>query len=349
MIAFGSALPAVEPGLDPPDRAPVGFLGPSFLVQERRELGIELAPEPLLVVGRRRDHRVGGLERARRPRGTELQSVRGHVAEREPVVIHRHPSGAAEVPAGQPRGEPCAGRRDPLGLELLDHEGLAERREGDDVAPAPDRLGQLVRPRGKQQEDGIGGRLLQDLQQRVGGRRRQPVGLADQEDLPARLRRGQVGGMPHLIADRIHVDVPSLRFDHELVRMLIAEREPAVTALPASAVRTQEGSGEGPSGERLPGAFGAGEDIGVVRAFGRTAEERHGGVLAGHLFQNDRHLTKTNDGRGREDHRGISSTGGGHPARGPRARAPRGPNRTPSPDRGWRPPPRTVPDVPPRS
>src|SRR5204862_275089 len=76
-----------------------------------------------------------------------------------------------------------------LGLELLDHEGLAQRREGHDVAPAPDRLGQLVRPCGEQQEDGVGGRLLQDLQQGIGGRRRQPVGLAEQEDLPARLRR----------------------------------------------------------------------------------------------------------------------------------------------------------------
>ena len=39
--------------------------------------------------------------------------------------------------------------------------------------------------------------------------------------------------------------------------------------------------------------------------FGGATEERHGGVLPGHLIENRLHLTKTNDGRGRADLRGI--------------------------------------------
>jgi hypothetical protein len=42
-----------------------------------------------------------------------------------------------------------------------------------------------------------------------------------------------------------------------------------------------------------------------MRPFGRAAEERHRGVLSGHLLEDRLHVTKTNDGRGRSDHRRI--------------------------------------------
>jgi hypothetical protein len=36
-----------------------------------------------------------------------------------------------------------------------------------------------------------------------------------------------------------------------------------------------------------------------MRAFGRAAEERHRGVLSGHLLEDRLHVVKTSDGRGR--------------------------------------------------
>ena len=91
------------------DRAPVRLLGPPLLVEERRELGVELAPRaPSCGRPPPRAPR-GGRQRPGRPRGADVQRARRHVAEREPVVVDRHPPRAAEVAAGQARGEHAPG------------------------------------------------------------------------------------------------------------------------------------------------------------------------------------------------------------------------------------------------
>ena len=121
--------------------------------------------------------------------------------------------------------------------------------------------------------------------------------------------------MPHLVADGVDVDVAPLQAeDHEFVRMLIAERETAIATLAAPTVHAKERGGEGPGGERLPGALGSGEHVGVMGSFGRAAEERHRGVLSGHLLEDHLHVIKTNDGRGRTNR-----------MRGSRGRLPRAP------------------------
>src|SRR5207249_10532684 len=132
-----------------------------------------------------------------------------------------------------------------------------------------------------------------------------------------------------------HADVAPLRLAQELVRVLVAKREPAAAALATSAVPTQERGGERASGERLAGPLGPGEDVRMMWTFRRAAEERHGGVLPGHLIEDRLHVTKTSEGRGRGDRPGITVRGDGRLAREPRDPARRGPNRTRSQDRGW--------------
>ena len=141
--------------------------------------------------------------------------------------------------------------------------------------------GQLVRPRRQQEEDRVGRRLLQDLQQRVGGGRRQSVGFAHHEDLAARFRRGPIGGLPDLVADRVDVDVAPLRLDHELVRVLIAKRERQSRHSPHPPFVHSSEATKARAAIDFPRALGPGEDVGVVRTFGRAAQERHRDVLPG--------------------------------------------------------------------
>ena len=89
-VALGAALAPVMSGLDPPDRAPVGLLGRSALVEERRELGLELGLQTLLVAGGGLQHDVGSLERAGRALGRPVERRPRRLAEREPVRRGRH-------------------------------------------------------------------------------------------------------------------------------------------------------------------------------------------------------------------------------------------------------------------
>ena len=120
---------------------------------------------------------------------------------------------------------------------------------------------------------------------RVGRGRREPVGLADHEDLAAGLGRRARGRRPDLLADRVDVDVAALGLDQELVGVLILEREPAVAALAAAAVPAQQRRGERASGQRLAAALGPGEHVGVMWPLGRALQERHRGVLPGHPLE----------------------------------------------------------------
>jgi hypothetical protein len=81
------------------------------------------------------------------------------------------------------------------------------------VAPAHDRLRELVGPGRGQEDHRVGRGFLEDLQEHVGRGRVQPVGLADQEHLPAGLDRGAMGGVPHALPHRVDVDVAPLGLD----------------------------------------------------------------------------------------------------------------------------------------
>ena len=149
-------------------------------------------------------------------------------------------------------------------------------------------LGQLVRARREQQDHRVGRWLLEHLEEHVGCRGVEPVGLADHEDLAARLGRGAERGMPDLRANRIDVDIAALGLDDELVRVLVIEGEPAVAALAAAPALAEQCRRERPSGEALAPALGTGEQVGVMRARGGLPEERHRLVLPGDAFEDAR-------------------------------------------------------------
>ena len=157
------------------------------------------------------------------------------------------------------------------------------------MTPRQHGLGELVRPSRHQQEHGVGRRVLEDLQQRVGGRRREPIGLADDEDLPSRLGGRPVRGVPNLVANRVDVDIPALWLDDELVRVAVVGRKTAVPAMPTSPVVAEEGGDERPRGQGLPRSLGPRQDVGVVRAHRGALKERDRSLLGGNVLEHGAH------------------------------------------------------------
>ena len=103
----------MEADLDPLDRAAVRVLGTAPLVQERSERRLELGLESFLVLGGRREHDVGRLERAGRTLGGERDRALRGLSEPQAVDGGGQPARAAQVPAGEPRRQPGAGLVDP--------------------------------------------------------------------------------------------------------------------------------------------------------------------------------------------------------------------------------------------
>ena len=174
--------------------AAVRVLGLALLVEERRQLLVELGRESLAVVGGRGRHELG------RPQGARRALVGGGERLASRPSRNASPSGAVAIRRARPRLPPLSRAASaarisstPFGAQLRDHERLRQRREGHHVAAARDRVGQLVGARRRQDEHRVGRRLLEHLQQGVGGRGREPVGLADQEDLAAGLGGGPGG------------------------------------------------------------------------------------------------------------------------------------------------------------
>ena len=153
------------------------------------------------------------------------------------------------------------------------------------MAPRHHGLGQLVRPRGEQQEHRVGRRFLEDLQQDVGGRRVQPVGLPDHEHLPAGLGRRAERRVPDLLAHGLDVDVPALGLHDELVGVLVGEGQRAGPALAAAAVRAEQRRGERPRHLLLAAALGAGQQVRVVRPGQGLHQEPDGRLLPGDLAE----------------------------------------------------------------
>jgi hypothetical protein len=77
------------------------------------------------------------------------------------------------------------------------------------------------------------------------------------------------------------VDVAPFRLDDDLVRVLVGEREAAIATVAAAADVTQERRRERAGAERLPSALGTGEQVRMVRTFGRPAEEGDRPLLSG--------------------------------------------------------------------
>ena len=214
------------------------------------------------------------------PRG----HLEGHVPELQPVVASSQSSRPAQVPSCQPAHQSGPRLGDSLPDQRCDDKLLREWREGDLLGPRPDRLRQLVRPSRQQDEHRVQRRLFQHLQQDVRGFHPESIGLEDHHDLPARLRRRQVraGGEPpgrvRVLGVLAHQDVRASRLEHQHFRMALTEGQAAGPALAATAIRAEQGGGERPHAQALPGALWSGEQIGV-RRLGDGAGQEGGGVL----------------------------------------------------------------------
>ena len=95
--------------------------------------------------------------------------------------------------------------------------------------------------------------------------------------------------MPHLPADRVHVDVASLRLHHEHTGMALGQSQRARAALAASQVRAEERGGERARRELLAAPFRPGQEVRVVWARRGLAQEGHRLVLPRDPLQHRTH------------------------------------------------------------
>ncbi len=212
----------------------IGGLFLALLVQERREIALlVLVEQDLVALGGLQDH-LGRGEPSRGALGGELDRFARRVAEAETVL--GRPRAAGHGPccrrSAARRAPPSTGSTPSVESDSMTN-ASDKALKATDVTARHHGLGQLVRTGRHQQEHRIGGRLLQHLQQGVGGSGRQTVRLSDHEHLAARLGSGARGRLPDLLADRVHVDVAALGFDDELVGMLVLQGKPAIATLPA--------------------------------------------------------------------------------------------------------------------
>ena len=136
---------------------------------------------------------------------------------------------------------------------------LGEAREGNELAPRPDRVGQWAEVVGDEDDDGVRRRLLEVLEQRVGGVLVHRLGAVHEVDAAVGLERPHVQVAAEL-ADVIDADLVPDRLDEVDVWMR--------AALDA-AVITDQLAGERDGGRALADARGAVEEVRVRGPFVR--------------------------------------------------------------------------------
>jgi hypothetical protein len=181
------------PLLQPPHGGPVLVEGPTGVgVDERLQVVGQAEGQPLPVLGGLGQQPFRGVEGAGVSPPSVRQGLQGRISEPETLRIDGDPPGPAQVPPRDPGGHPGSPLVDALPRQGLHHERLRQGMEGHRLAPGPDGLRDLVRPGRGQEDDGVGRRLFQRLEQDVRGLLGHPVGLIQPEHLPSRLGRGQV-------------------------------------------------------------------------------------------------------------------------------------------------------------
>jgi hypothetical protein len=249
-------------------------------------LAVPLLREPLGVLGRRVDQLLRGLQGA-----ADLLDPQRQLQYGGPALaggrVGGQPAGPVDVALGG------AGRRGgDLRLDALpayEHvgDGLDRGRTQIQVAAAGADGGQdVLDGGGAQQPHRAGGRLLDGLQDSVGRFLVQPLGVLDEDDLPAAVRRGGEGladGVPHVVGEDLGADGG----DRGDVRVGADKGGVAAVAETAAGDATEgpvgadalERGGEGPR-RLLPSRAGrAGEQPGVghLRRLGRRGVARGGG------------------------------------------------------------------------
>ena len=142
----------------------------------------------------------------------------------------------------------------------------ADAAEVEALAARVDRLGNLVRVRGREDEDDVAGRLLERLEQRVERRSREHVDLVDDVDLVAPAGGREAHAADDLLADVVHARA---RCGVELVDVGVAPLGDldAVLAravgLAGGALLAVERLGEQARGRGLAGAARTGEQVRV--------------------------------------------------------------------------------------
>ncbi len=197
--------------------------------------------------------------------------------------------------------------------------------------PRADRRDDLVRLGRREDEPHVRRGLLDDLQQGVGGRRAQLMGLVDDVDLePA--RGGGIGGLLAQIPGVVDQPVGRSVHLHDVDRPRTVRRQLHAAATGAArlgrgSLLAVERSGHDPGGGRLPTAPRTGEQVGVVDpARFEGARQRLGHVLlADHLSQRARpvgpverqcHVAHPNGAR-RQHPQAVGATPGDNRGRDP--------------------------------
>ena len=141
---------------------------------------------------------------------------------------------------------------------------LGESPERDELAARADRLRQRPEPLRDEDDDGVRRRLLEILQQRVGGVLVERVGAEDEVDAPVGLERSHVEVAPQL-ADVVDADLLPERLEDVEVGMAAA-RDARLVA--------EQLAGEPQRELPLPDARRAVEEVRMHRAFRERRREQ---------------------------------------------------------------------------
>ena len=152
--------------------------------------------------------------------------------------------------------------------DLLPHGLLRQPPERDGLAARADRRGQRVEVVGDEHRDRVRRRLLEVLEQRVGGLVVQRVRAEDEVDAAVGLEGPHVQVVPEL-ADRVDPDLVAERLEHVEIRMRAA-LDPARVA--------EQRAREADGGAALPHSRRAVEEVRVRRALGEGGVEQPSGL-----------------------------------------------------------------------
>ena len=190
------------------------------------------------------------------------------------VLVAGQPRGEADVRLGGAGGVQRHRRVDAVAAGEQGGDRL-DRRGAQPHVPRPraDRDDDVLDGGGAQHPHGARRRLLERLEQGVGGALGEPVGILD-DDHPEAPDRGAVGRERDEVAGLLDLDRQPLGGDDVDVGVGAAERRAALAALAAAAVGAEQRRGEGPGGDRAarPGRPGEQPRVGHrLRACARRA------------------------------------------------------------------------------
>ena len=267
----------------------------------RREAGVDTLLGLLVEALEHADERlrrVDALAVLQRHRRARVAQVLLPVA--RPLRVLGEAGGVLDRAVRQPRERPALRSLEAEGGdEVRLHLRVAQGTELDQLAAGHDRRHDALEPVGDQQEDHVGGRLLEALEQRVGGRVVQELDVGDDEHA-VRRREGAQHEVGHDLVHLLLADDVALALDEVQVGVRAAAGTLALRARTAAAARGDDGHAQLSREGRFAEPLRAGQQVRVAEGVvvHGALEEILDTLLPGDEVEHGRSAPQTEPGGG---------------------------------------------------